>query len=341
MNNQLSPLDLFRSKRAKDAGKGFLAIQIYKSCSSQQPEAWRWDYLKSSSISRGDFYGAANSVLSTGSMPSIVLESVNSKMNEIGVLSVHSVPAPLNVVIRRFHDVMCIIRTTAMPILSRGSWCLYLVPLCWGLIPDVTFLDLIMDTDTWYAYHWRMGMQMDLWTSLPIWQALQMRAHLDCPKSTICLQRICSAEYKKNIRQRFFTWDLEVPGESRFGLLWKNAPDLMDLVWNCKYTYRLGHFLVWRKSITLTKFSVDLMIIQRLIEVIIVTSLVLRRLCWELSIPLSLVMTNISDDLSKPSLRKKVLFFYPQSQLPLQPNLWAPWGGIYGKETCLSSAHIV
>lgn len=154
-----------------------------------------------------------------------------------------------------------------------------------------------------------MGMQMDVWTSLHIWQALQMRAYLDCPKSTICFWRIYSAEYKKNIRQRFLTWDLEVPGESRFELLWKNAPDFMDLVWNCKYTYRIGHFLVGRKSITLTKFSVDFMIVQRLIEVVIVTSLVLHQLCWELSIPLSLVMTNISDDLSKTSLRKKVLFF--------------------------------
>lgn len=44
----------------------------------------------------GFLYGTANSVLGIGSVPSIVLDSVDSKMNEVGsCLFVHSIPAPL------------------------------------------------------------------------------------------------------------------------------------------------------------------------------------------------------------------------------------------------------
>lgn len=59
----------------------------------------------------GDFYGIlSHKYLSAG-----------FKVDDTGVLSAHSMPAPLNVPLQSLHDLMCVIRTldlTAMPILS-------------------------------------------------------------------------------------------------------------------------------------------------------------------------------------------------------------------------------
>lgn len=51
-----------------------------------------------------------NMCLSASSMPNIALDSMDSKMNEMGVLSVNSIPTPLDVVIQRLHDVICQLR---------------------------------------------------------------------------------------------------------------------------------------------------------------------------------------------------------------------------------------
>lgn len=48
-----------------------------------------------------------NTCLSVSSVPNIALDSMDSKMNEVGVQSVHSIPAPLDVGTRRLHEVMC------------------------------------------------------------------------------------------------------------------------------------------------------------------------------------------------------------------------------------------
>lgn len=154
----------------------------------------------------------------------------------MGVLSVHYIPPPLDVVFQRPHDVMCKLGVCS----GASSWHVHLVLTYWGLIPNV---------NSGSGHGWpisgvhqslekgRINEQMNFSLN---WQALKMNSPFWLSKEHSLLLRNC--EYRIQEVYKTEVLDLGSKGASGIWVFGRgDVPYLMTLIWNSECT-TLGIF---------------------------------------------------------------------------------------------------